>query len=303
MAASDVALPLRVGARTVWTLRRRLVRRALTLEEALAGAAPALPPLQPDEQGYFITALPTAALAELALAYPDLRLFVRQRYPRSYAGLRQSFDRWFGAFSAKSRSTLKRKARKLAERSGGALDVRCYRTPEEIDRFYREARRISERTYQERLLGAGLPEGREALAEMHALAAADRVRAWLLFVDGNPASYLYAPAEGLTLIYEYVGYDPDFAGYSPGTVLQLEAMRQLMDEGRFKLFDFTDGDGQHKRQFGTGSIDCADILLMRPTAANRLIGGVLNGFDAAVALAKKMVTAIGGSSAVKRLRR
>ena len=86
-------------------------------------------------------------------------------------------------------------------------------------------------------------------------------------------------------------------------MLQLEAMRQLMDEGRFRLFDFTEGEGQHKRLFATGGIDCVDLLLVRPTAGNLLAGHALGGFDGAVALAKRAAGALGLSRALRRLRR
>ena len=43
-----------------------------------------------------------------------------------------------------------------------------------------------------------------------------------MFVDGRPASCLYAPAEGGTLVYAHLGYDPDHAALSPGTVLSSE---------------------------------------------------------------------------------
>jgi len=303
MAASEVALPLRIGARTVFTLRRRLIRRALTLEEALAGAMPPLPPLGPDDQGYFVTALPASLIGKMSAAHPRLRAFGRQRYPRSYADLSQDFHAWLAGLSGKTRATLKRKARKLADRSGGSLDVRCYRSPQEMELFYAQAREVSARSYQERLLGAGLPDGPEALAEMRALAAGGGVRGWLLFTDARPISYLYAPAEGQTLIYAFVGYDPDFSDVSPGTVLQLEAMRELMEEGRFRFFDFTDGDGQHKRQFATGSVDCVDLLLVRPRLANLLVAHALDAFDRLVAHAKGALCAIGGDGLLRRVRR
>ena len=299
MASSEIALPLRIGARTVWTLRRRLVRRALSLEDALAARLPALPALAPDDDGYLVTSLPEDLAPRLTEA-AGLRCFVRQRYGRGFARLDQPFDDYLAGFSAKSRSTLRRKAKKLAERSGGTLDVRGYRTPEEIEHFHATARALSARTYQERLLDAGLPDGPEALAEMRERARHEQVRAWLLFLDGRPISYLYAPAEGSTLLYAFLGYDPDFAEYSPGTVLQLEAMRRLMTEGRFALFDFTEGEGQHKRQFATGSIACVDLLLVRPTAANLVAAHALAAFDGAVAMAKR---AIGRAGIAKRLRR
>lgn len=293
MPASETALPLRIGARTLFTLRRRLVRRRLSLDEAMNGGLPALPALAAGEHGYLIAALPADLAAPLIARVPGLKVFVRQRYRRSYARLDGDFEAYLGGFSAKSRSTCRRKLRKLAERSGGALDVRCYRSEAEIDEFHALARPLSARTYQERLLDSGLPDGAEAVAEMRRLACADRARGWLLFLDGAPIAYLWAPAEGLTLIYAHLGHDPDFADLSPGTVLQLEAMRQLMDEERFRLFDFTEGEGQHKRLFATGGIDCVDLLLVRPTFGNLLAGHGLTLFDAGVALAKRAARSLG----------
>jgi CelD/BcsL family acetyltransferase involved in cellulose biosynthesis len=124
---------------------------------------------------------------------------------------------------------------------------------------------------------------------MRELAARDAMRGWILFLDGRPASYLYAPSDGATLIYAYLGYDPQFADLSAGAVLQIEAMRALMEERRFRLFDFTEGEGQHKKLFATGEVECVDLLLVRPTAGNLLTGWSLGAFDAAVAFAKRVV--------------
>lgn len=295
-----VALPLRIGARTIGTLTRRLVRVATPLAEAQAGGAPILPALGAAD-GYLVTGLAAAGLDALGAA--PLRQFVRQRYRRGFAALDIGYDAYLAGFSAKSRSTLNRKRRRWAERSGGSLDLRCYRTADEAEEFHRLARTVSARSYQERLLGAGLPAGADALAGMRALAAAGAMRGWLLFLDGRPVSYLYAPAEGQTLIYAHLGYDPDFADLSPGTVLQFEAMRQLMEEGVFRRFDFTAGEGQHKSLFATGTVECIDLLLLRPTLANLAVGHALAAFDASVALAKRLVSRCGLDSLARRIRR
>lgn len=289
MPASDVALPLRIGARTLFTLRRRLRRSALSLADAMAGALPKLPDLADDEHGHLVTALPAAQLATLKARHRALKPFVRQRYRRHYARLDLAFDQYLAGFSAKSRSTLRRKLKRLTERSGGQLDLRCYRDADDIAQFHGLARSLSAKTYQERLLGSGLPDGLQALADMQNLARAGRARGWLLFLDDVPIAYLWAPAEGSTLIYAYLGYDPAFAEFSPGTVLQLEAMRMLMEEQAFALFDFTEGEGQHKSLFATGDVDCVDVLLLRPSTGNLLVGHATTGFDRAVALAKRML--------------
>jgi CelD/BcsL family acetyltransferase involved in cellulose biosynthesis len=295
------ALPFRIGARTVWQVRRRLVRVAIPLERVITGEVPPLPPGNGD--GFLVASLPAAALPPLLAAQPGLKPFIRQRYRRFYAELDRGFDHWLGTLSSKSRSTLKRKVRKLADRSGGTLDLRCYRTVAEVEEFYRHARAVSALTYQERLLRSGLPEGEQALAAMRELAARDAMRGWILFLEGRPVAYLYAPAEGPTLIYAYLGYDPEVADLSPGTVLQYEAMRALMEEGRFRLFDFTEGEGQHKRLFSTGEVECVDLLLLKPTPANLLAGWSLAAFDGGIAAAKSTVKRLNLESLARRFRR
>jgi CelD/BcsL family acetyltransferase involved in cellulose biosynthesis len=129
------------------------------------------------------------------------------------------------------------------------------------------------------------------------------VRAWLLLVEGRPVAYLCCPAVGDTLVYAYVGHDPDFAALSPGAVLQLAALRDLFAEGRFAWFDFTEGEGQHKRQMASGGVACVDLLLLRPTLANRALVAAQAGFDGGIALAKRVVRRLGAEGVAKRLRR
>lgn len=286
-----VALPFRIGARTVGQVRRRLVHRPLSLAEALSGVEPVLPPLGEDSDGYFLTSLPVEAVDRVRSAFPELRAHVRQRYGRAFVALDCGFEAYLERFSAKSRSGLKRKVRRFAERSGGSLDLRRYSAPEEMAEFHRHARAVSALTYQERLLDAGLPE--DSLPDMVERASRDEVRGWVLFLNGRPVSYLHAPAEGETLIYAHLGYDPAAAELSPGTVLQFEAIRQLMEERRFRLFDFTEGEGQHKSRFATGSVDCVDLLLLRPRFGNFAAAASLGVFDASVGAVRNAADRLG----------
>lgn len=295
---ATVRLPFRVGARTLGHLEFRLSELSISLDQAFAAEAPVLPRLPAGADGYLLRAVP-----EIVGLRRDrrLRAFVRQRYVRHYARIDQPFDVYIAGLSGNSRSSLRRKVRRLTEHCGGALDIRLYRRPEEVDEFYTHARALSRLTYQERLLGSGLRT--ESLAKMRALALRDQMRAWLLFIDGAPASYLYTPADGETLIYHQLGYDPAFARWSPGSVLQFEAMRQLMDEGRFRWLDFTEGDGQHKRQFSSGSVPSVDLMLLRPRVRNLAAAYALVGFDRSVAVVKRLLDRLGLAAAGRALLR
>ncbi|TPG54877.1 GNAT family N-acetyltransferase [Sphingomonas glacialis] len=303
LRAEPLPLRFQIGARTLGSIERRLVRVSLSLDAIIAGAQPALPPLGRGDDGYLVTSLPAAGLDALLRGAGGMIGYVRQRYPRHYADLTIGFAAYQAALSGNTRSGLKRKTKRVIELSGGALDVRRFRTAAELGDFHAVARGISQRTYQERLLGGGLPDDAAFVRAMTEQAAADQVRAWLLYVAGEPAAYLYCPIAGGTVRYDHVGHDPAFNDLSPGGVLMLEAMRDLYAEPGLRRFDFTEGDGQHKRSFATAGVACVDLLLLRPTLANRATIAALEAFDRGALWAKRAVARLGLERVARRVRR
>ena len=296
-----MSLKFQVGARTLASIARRLVRVPYALDAVLAGTPLVLPTLPADADGYLVTSLPETALR--GLDGRDLLMAVRQRYVRYFVDLSAGETAWLAGLSGSARSGIKRKAKKLAAANGDALDIRRYHTAETFAAFHPLARVVSATTYQEALLGSGLPEDDSSVQHLRALVGADRLRAWLLFLDGAPVAYLCCTAEGDSLRYDHVGHDPAHNALSPGAVLQVEAMRDLFAEGRFARFDFTEGEGQHKRQFSTGGTACVDVLLLRRTLRNRAMLGALRGFDEAMALAKRAAAHPALRRLAKKIRR
>ena len=186
----------------------------------------------------------------------------------------ESFEEYLQKFSAKSRQTLAQKVRAFAKHSGGEVHWREYRDPEDLKEFYRLARGLARKTYQERLLGAALPDGDEFQREMLARAIDQSVRGYLLFFGGAPVAYIYCPIRDGVLLYEYVGFDPEQARLSPGIVLQYLVLERLFAEGGHRIFDFTEGEGAHKEFFATGSARCADIYYFRRSGRNLCLVGL-----------------------------
>lgn len=300
-----VPLPLRfqIGARTLGSIQRRLVRVPLDLADVLDGRLPVLPTLDASADGYQVTSLPEDRLEAMRFAGNGMIAFVRQRYVRHHADLSIGHEAYLALLSGNTRGGLKRKTKRIAALSGGMLDVRRFRTPEDMAAFHAVAHGISATTYQEKLLGSGLPVDAGFIRRMYEMAAADRVRAWLLHVGGKPAAYLYCPIHDGTVIYQFVGHDPAFGDLSPGSVLHLAALRDLHDEGGLKRFDFTEGEGQHKRQLSTGGVPCVDLLLLRPSIANRATTLALGTFDRGTAYAKHIVRKYDLGDLARKIRR
>jgi len=116
-------------------------------------------------------------------------------------------------------------------------------------------------------MDAGLPDGEDFRAALRDLARAGRVRGYLLYAEGRPVAYLYAPMYRDTgiLLYSHLGYDPNYERLSPGTVLQYLAIEDMFREGNLKMFDFLEGETQQKQLFGRHHALCADVYTLRPT--------------------------------------
>jgi len=294
------AIDFTLGARRLASVPRLLSTWSFALEDVLAGTLPPAPP--PGRDGVRVLSAPAAQLSAVAAHYPGFIAGGRQDYRRHYIDMGTGFAGYMERFSGKTRSTLRRKARKLAEDAGGYA-VTEHRTPAEIEAFLAAALPLSARTYQARLLDAGLPDSPEARRAMLEAAEDDRMRAFLLHAGGAAVAYLSLPVSGRTLVYAHLGYDPGWARLSVGTVLQMDALERLFAEDRFAWFDFTEGEGAHKAMFGTHSAECASLVLLEPTLANRTLLGARDAFDAGVASAKALAARSGALGRLRALLR
>lgn len=296
---------LRIGELTLASLPLRLWRRSASVSEPTLRRTdlPAAPSGVGDADGFAIWAQPVAEALPVMTSTNGTIVYAPHQYERFYVDLAGTYEGYLAKFSGKSRSTLKRKIRKFAELSGGTIDWRSYRSPDLIPEFLKLAREVSETTYQERLLDAGLPATAEFAASACALAERDAVRAYLLFLQGKPIAYLYCPIRNGTLEYQYLGYVPSHAQLSPGTVLQSLALEAIFKEGVHRVFDFTGGEGEHKRFFSTNSVRCADLFVLHRTVRLSTIIALHRGAAVVSDTAGAVLDRLGLKARIRRLLR
>ena len=114
-------------------------------------------PLQKGEMGYLLRSLPLDGNQPVIREDKGYYYYIPEKFNRYYIDLRQSFDVYLAKFSSKTRSTMRRKVKKFKVHCNGKMDWQRYQTPEEMRLFYKNARIVSEKSYQEKLLDSGLP--------------------------------------------------------------------------------------------------------------------------------------------------
>jgi CelD/BcsL family acetyltransferase involved in cellulose biosynthesis len=204
-------------------------------------------------------------------ALPAGLLYCLNQTDNYFIELQGSFENYLQLLSSKTRSTLRRKLRKFTELSCGRIDFRVYRSPAEMREYHKLARTVAQKTYQEKLFQGGLPGTQEFCSEVQRLASDGRVRGFLLFLDERPVAYLYVPILEGVAEYAFLGYDPDVAEHSPGSVLLYLAIQHLFAEQSFKYFNFGYGVSQTKSVFSTGTFLRADVYLFHNSFRNRAV--------------------------------
>ncbi len=180
-----------------------------------------------------------------------------------------SFDGYLQRLSPKTRSTLRRKVRKLEALSGGKLDFRVYSKAEEIGEFYPRALSVSLKTYQESLLDCGLPKHEGFLNELKMRCEEGAAIGYLLYLNGQPVAYELSYLSDRVASFDFVGFDPQYAQLSVGAVLMFLLIQDLFTRDNVSIFDFTEGEGQQKSSLSTHKSRCAKTYLLRASLTNR----------------------------------
>jgi CelD/BcsL family acetyltransferase involved in cellulose biosynthesis len=182
----------------------------------------------------------------------------------------RSFDAYLTKFSAKTRNTLKRKVRHFADYNGGAIDLRCYRSPEEMKEFFSHASNVSRVSYQGKI-GFGFADTEEFRSHIIEEAGEGRVRGFVLMYKGRPVAYVFCRINGDIITYAIPGYDPEFVRFSPGTVLIYAMLKQLFKEENYRIFDFGGQEWDYKALFATGYVSYSKVTWFPTTIKNLLL--------------------------------
>lgn len=193
-----------------------------------------------------------------------------------------NFADYVAQLGSRSRQSVLYSQRRLRKDMEGDVRCECFESPRSVDRFVADAAAVSRKTYQWNLLGLGLRETDGLRQSLSAYADRGWFKSFVLYCKGSPVAFMLGTQQEGCYYYEDVGYDPAFAKWSVGSVLQIEVLEHLLgrvDQPRF--FDFSSGYGEHKARFSNSSRRECNILLLPSTFRNRFVVSVYRSLDVA----------------------
>jgi len=211
-----------------------------------------------------------------------------------------TMDDFFKRLKRARRKELRRYSRVLEKDYPGNVTFRCFQSDDEVDKLCNDAEEIAKRTYH-RGLGVGFVYNNENQRRMVLLAKRGWLRAYVLYVGGNPCSFYIGTLYGKTLYLDFTGYDPGYKRYEPGTIAFLKMLEDLCKNSVADYIDFGQGDAFYKRRFGDLSWKEADVMLFSPTFLGVGLNLVRTSTILASRLADKALTLLNLRNKVKKL--
>jgi Acetyltransferase (GNAT) domain len=239
-----------------------------------------------------------SALQHAILRLPKGVLVARGRKPsiRWFIDLPASFDEYLNGLRPSTKRNLTYKMRRFEREQ--SYDFQTITRPEQVEQFLRDGEAVSRRTYQW-ALGQRL-ENTEGLRSYYKrLAEAGRMRCHLLYIDGVPAGFMRNELQGGVCSYGTPGFDPCFEKSSPGLVMLLWTIRDLIENTDCRVFDFGEGGDEqgYKSRFGNRSIECEYVHLY---PARKPYSLFIYSAERALTLTKNFADTIIGNSSLRQ---
>jgi len=93
----------------------------------------------------------------------------------------------------------------------------------------------------------------------------------LLRDQGRVIAFAWCRQQGSSLIYDTIGYLPEFSNLSPGSVLLYHILEDVFSSPAYEILDFGPGEAQYKSLFATHRQEFVDLYLLRATFGHRLL--------------------------------
>ncbi|HWF13585.1 MAG TPA: GNAT family N-acetyltransferase [Candidatus Acidoferrales bacterium] len=159
---------------------------------------------------------------------------------------------------------LRRVSNKLMAEFSGEIKVDRLEDLADMDRTLAVIEDIAKKTWQRKISNIGF--NLEDASLMHLLkveARGGHLRVYTLYLRGTPCAFWIGAVYRRTFISDFLGYDPDFANYSPGTYLLSQMMEDFCSQGVEEI-DFGFSDEEYKRRFGNVVWEDASVHVFAP---------------------------------------
>lgn len=187
--------------------------------------------------------------------------------------LPETFEEFLESKNSRTRRNFKRRLKGFDPSvTPGSRLVRIDRA-DQVAMFLETAGVISKKSWQFRNIGVRVITSAEESVRQTHLADSGLLRSYLLYYGETPCAFLIGYQYADVFNATEVGFDHGLSEASPGTVLFLRVIEDVVSERPARWFNFGTGDAAYKGLYSNEVYDDALMLVMRDTVRNRMLIG------------------------------
>ena len=214
--------------------------------------------------------------------------------------LPETFESVFARLSGNRKKEIRRNVKRLHAHPAGEFKIVCYRDPADMDRFFQDTEEIAKKTYQ-RGLGATIADTPQMRMRIGLAAKKGWLRGYVLYLGERPCAFWIGMLYGKTFVSEFMGFDPEFRQFSPGTVLLTQVLEKLCERAHGDVvedLDFGWGTAEYKELFCSETWQEACVFVFGPTLKGMAAKSLRTGAVVVDGTARKIL-----GSALPRVKR
>lgn len=160
-------------------------------------------------------------------------------------------------FSKRAQENFRKRVKKFPHQ------LHCYRNESEAGEFLEKAHQISLKSWQTQHLGLRVPLNPDQRQRWERVARMGAMRSYILEHDGAPVAFMQSVQWKDRFLGIETGYDQAYARFSPGTVLLVRMLADLLAQETPRRLDFGWGDAEYKKMFSNERTLSGRVLLVR----------------------------------------
>jgi hypothetical protein len=159
-----------------------------------------------------------------------------------------SVGQMYAALSGNERKHFRKISKFLTSTFSVQLKIDLSDKPGDLERTLQVVEEIAKKTWQ-RTLGNGFAISSPIVEFFKTQAERGWLRTYLLYLEDKPCAFWIGAVYQGTFFSDFMGYDPEYARYSPGMYLLSRMMEDFCSQG-VQAIDFGFSDEEWKRRFG-----------------------------------------------------
>ena len=219
--------------------------------------------------------------------------------PHWQTHLPDSTEAFYKDKSGSRKRYLRRYIKALEKAGSGPVEMVCYRSEDKLDHVISIASEISAKTYKH-ALHVGFCDDFLTRSLLTKAAKQGKLRAYVLYAGDKPCAFEFGIEYGNIFFPEHIGYDPLLRSCSPGTVLFIKVVEDLIENSNVKVFDYGFGAAAYKERFGTKSWQEASVYIFAPRLYPVIVNILRNSVGGVNTGLKYVVKKFGAVDRIKR---